>query len=493
MSIDAIGSLCTGYGGLDAALGRLLGLTSAWHTEIDPSASAVLAHRQPTVPNLGDIRLVRWTDIALRVHALAAGFPCQAVSSAGRQLAEDDPRWLWPSTRLAIAGLLPEVVALENVANLVSIRKGEVWRGILDDLVALGYRVAWGVFGACREDVGGCHHRHRVFALARLGGMPGDIRWSGKACGVPRNYKALATPAARDGDGRGEGDGLYWERRLRKDGRTNGAPLGAQLITSLLPTIRTADAEGGRIDCREGRTEGVPLPTALAREVLPTPTARPYGSNQGGAAGRVGPVRHSLESLARVGLLMPTPTVADSRNSRNATAGRSGEESTGHAGWTLSDVAYAMANNPGLLLPTITASAETKGSPNQHDSRGGVTISSAVQPWHFGKFEWAVDRWSGVYGLPPEPLEDGPRAGRRLTAQFPEWMMGIGAGYVTDVIPRNDALRVIGNGVFPLQALSALEELDILLRWSEDLAPEIARDIDLQLELSLGLPVAVSA
>lgn len=39
---------------------------------------------------------------------------------------------------------------------------------------------------------------------------------------------------------------------------------------------------------------------------LPTPSATSYGSNQGGGAGRVGPVRHSLESMARNNL-WPTP------------------------------------------------------------------------------------------------------------------------------------------------------------------------------------------
>lgn len=33
--------------------------------------------------------------------------------------------------------------------------------------------------------------------------------------------------------------------------------------------------------------------------LLPTPSAQSYGSNRGGAAGRTGKVRHSLESLAR--------------------------------------------------------------------------------------------------------------------------------------------------------------------------------------------------
>lgn len=41
--------------------------------------------------------------------------------------------------------------------------------------------------------------------------------------------------------------------------------------------------------------------------LLPTPAAQSYGSNQGGAAGRTGKVRHSLESMARHNL-WPTPT-----------------------------------------------------------------------------------------------------------------------------------------------------------------------------------------
>jgi len=36
-----------------------------------------------------------------------------------------------------------------------------------------------------------------------------------------------------------------------------------------------------------------------ASSLLPTPTATPYGTNQGGGAGRVGPVRASLDTLAK--------------------------------------------------------------------------------------------------------------------------------------------------------------------------------------------------
>lgn len=45
-------------------------------------------------------------------------------------------------------------------------------------------------------------------------------------------------------------------------------------------------------------------------ELYPTPSATPYGNNQGGAAGRTGKVRHSLESMARQNL-WPTPRASE--------------------------------------------------------------------------------------------------------------------------------------------------------------------------------------
>lgn len=49
---------------------------------------------------------------------------------------------------------------------------------------------------------------------------------------------------------------------------------------------------------------------AESSSLLPTPSATSYGSNRGGAAGRTGPVRHPLPTLAKKGLLtlMATPT-----------------------------------------------------------------------------------------------------------------------------------------------------------------------------------------
>ncbi len=71
-----IGSLCSGYGGLDLGVQSVLGGTLAWHAEVDPNASRILARHWPGLPNLGDITTVGWSTVP-RVCVLTAGFPCQ--------------------------------------------------------------------------------------------------------------------------------------------------------------------------------------------------------------------------------------------------------------------------------------------------------------------------------------------------------------------------------------------------------------------------------
>ena len=45
-----IGSLFSGYGGLDLAVAAHFGATVAWHVECDKWPSAILAHHYPDVP-----------------------------------------------------------------------------------------------------------------------------------------------------------------------------------------------------------------------------------------------------------------------------------------------------------------------------------------------------------------------------------------------------------------------------------------------------------
>ncbi len=90
--------------------------------------------------------------------------------------------------------------------------------------------------------------------------------------------------------------------------RTSQLSLLEDSTSSLRTLPRAGSMRNGTIYRRRPLA---PLTDATASGSLPTPAAVSYGSNQGGAAGRVGPVRHSLESMARHNL-WPTPKASDS-------------------------------------------------------------------------------------------------------------------------------------------------------------------------------------
>ncbi len=72
-----VGSLFSGYSGLEMGVHSVLGGAVVWHSEIDPGACKILAHRYPAVLNLGDISAVKWEVIAKEapVDVLTGGFP----------------------------------------------------------------------------------------------------------------------------------------------------------------------------------------------------------------------------------------------------------------------------------------------------------------------------------------------------------------------------------------------------------------------------------
>lgn len=154
-----IGSVCTGYGGLDMAVRRVFGGRLLWWSDIEPGPIATMNHHHPDVPNLGDLKKVDWHAVP-RVDIFTAGYPCQPFSNAGKRLGLDDPRHLWPWIAYAIAILRPRIVVLENVAAHL----GRGFRVVAEDLVALGYDARWTLVRA--SDTGAPHRRERLFVVA---------------------------------------------------------------------------------------------------------------------------------------------------------------------------------------------------------------------------------------------------------------------------------------------------------------------------------------
>ena len=60
-----IGSLFSGYGGLDLAAQQYFGGELAWYSEIEPAACTILAAHHPDVPNLGDITKIDWEEVQI--------------------------------------------------------------------------------------------------------------------------------------------------------------------------------------------------------------------------------------------------------------------------------------------------------------------------------------------------------------------------------------------------------------------------------------------
>lgn len=129
-----IGGLFEGYGGLTMGVRQALGDGElAWYSEHEPptkqnpnptqGAARLLAHHHPGVPNLGDITKVDWSQVE-PVDVLCGGFPCQDVSSAGRQagLRPGTRSGLWAHFAYAIDQLRPALVVIENVRGLLTAR-----------------------------------------------------------------------------------------------------------------------------------------------------------------------------------------------------------------------------------------------------------------------------------------------------------------------------------------------------------------------------------
>ena len=154
-----------------------------------------------------------------------------------------------------------------------------------------------------------------------------------------------------------------------------------------------------------------PLTGATGGSVLPTPTAQTYGSNQGGAAGRTGKVRHSLQSMAKRNK-WPTPTAGDSRGSGS----RNTANSKAHAGISLTD-AVRGDGGKGRTWPTPLASDGAK------DASG--SLARVIQTGHpKGRLDgtlrkgrtWPTPRVSMVNGPASEEIRAGDPKRRLETA-----------------------------------------------------------------------------
>lgn len=179
-----IGSLFSGYGGLELGIIAAIGGEVVWHCEFDKAPSKILETRFPGIPNFGDVTKVDWSTVE-PVDVLCGGFPCQDVSLAGKRagMKEGTRSGLWAHFANAIETLRPKLVVIENVRGLLSADAdsdmeqcswcmGDIGQhsplralgAVLGTLSDIGYDAEWITIPA--SAAGAPHRRERVFIIA---------------------------------------------------------------------------------------------------------------------------------------------------------------------------------------------------------------------------------------------------------------------------------------------------------------------------------------
>ena len=111
----AVLSLCSGYGGLELALQRVLptSYVGAYCDNYGPAQQVLQAHN-PRVNVFKDVRDPELLN--LKAPIVTFGFPCQDLSVAGKQAGLDGERsGLFHACMAVVRAAYPDLVVVENV------------------------------------------------------------------------------------------------------------------------------------------------------------------------------------------------------------------------------------------------------------------------------------------------------------------------------------------------------------------------------------------
>jgi DNA (cytosine-5)-methyltransferase 1 len=153
--------LFAGVGGIELGLSRS-GFDTQMICEIDPGAAEVL-RRRFEIDVEPDVRSLRAFP---KVDVLAAGFPCQDLSQAGRTVGiagEQSGLVAEIFKRLPARGG-PKWLLLENVPFMLQLQRGKAMRYVVDELERLGFTWAYRIVDT--RSFGLPQRRRRVLLLA---------------------------------------------------------------------------------------------------------------------------------------------------------------------------------------------------------------------------------------------------------------------------------------------------------------------------------------
>jgi DNA (cytosine-5)-methyltransferase 1 len=238
-----VAGLFAGVGGIERGLARS-GHQASLLCENDLGATEVLRSQFPHVALCGDIR--KLARLPRKTTLVAAGFPCQDLSQAGKTTGIAGAR----------SGLVGDVfrlleehhtpwVLLENVPFMLQLGRGEAMNVITSALEALNYKWAYRVVDA--RAFGLPQRRRRVYLVASNVGDPRTVLFADEA-GPVDEPKLNGHPLAC---------GFYWTEGIRglgwavdavptlKGGSTIGIPSSPAILLPsgevVTPDIRDAE------------------------------------------------------------------------------------------------------------------------------------------------------------------------------------------------------------------------------------------------------------
>lgn len=311
--------LFSGVGGLE------LGLSRAGHEplllcENDRIARAVLDDRFPDITKHGDVRTMK--SLPKGTELVAAGFPCQDLSQAGRTagIYGEKSGLVSEVFRLLKTRRVPWVL-LENVPFMLHIKKGAAFDFVLKSLEDLGYHWAYRVVDS--RAFGLPQRRERVFVLATLDADPRQSLLS----------EDHGPPEAQD-DPDEAAVGFYWTEGNKGLGwAVNAIPAlkrGSALGIASPPGILLPSGEIVKPDIRDAeRMQGFPANWTIAAK----------GNLQGRKTRRWGLVGNAVtvDVATWVGRCLRRPLAYDSSSDRLLAHG----DVWPRAGWCMGDGRYA--------------------------------------------------------------------------------------------------------------------------------------------------------
>lgn len=237
------------FSGIEAAsvAWEPLGWEPVAFCEVDAFPSAVLAHRWPHVPNLGDITKVDWSDFAKgkrKPDVVVGGSPCQSFSVAGNREGLAGESGLMFEYIRAVRRIMPRCFVWENVPGAFTSEDGEAFRQLLAEMDALGYGLAWRVLDA--QFFGVAQRRERVFLVGCLGDPrraarvlfePDGLRWD-----TPSSRDKRQELAARAGRGAAREGGAV-AKTLQVRCGCEGGGKGALIQDDMSATLSTSQTQ----------------------------------------------------------------------------------------------------------------------------------------------------------------------------------------------------------------------------------------------------------